>query len=110
MELTFGRLGRVAQSATCLTADPGVASSIPAQSRTFREIDHDIISTAILLPSADSRRVVVSYKRYNAVLSLIYYVVCAKCHIVFTLCRLVIVQGSICIQNVSPLKFRQIKQ
>ena len=27
------------------------------------EIDHDIISTAILRPSADSRRVVVSYKR-----------------------------------------------
>ena len=41
----------------CLTADPGVASSI-----TFAEIDHEIISTAILLPSADSRRVVVSYK------------------------------------------------
>ena len=29
----------------------------------FVEIDHEIISTAILLPSADSRRVVVSYKR-----------------------------------------------
>ena len=27
------------------------------------EINHEIISTAILLPSADSRRVVVSYKR-----------------------------------------------
>ena len=27
------------------------------------EIDHEIISTAIVLPSADSRRVVVSYKR-----------------------------------------------
>ena len=27
------------------------------------EIDHETISTAILLPSADSRRVVVSYKR-----------------------------------------------
>ena len=26
------------------------------------EIDHEIISTAILLPSADSRRIVVSYK------------------------------------------------
>ena len=48
---------------TCLTADPGVASSIPAPSHTFVEIDHEIISaTAILLPSADSRRVVVSYK------------------------------------------------
>ena len=62
--------GRVAQSVTCLatdaclTADPGVASSIPARSHTFVEIDHEIISTVILLPSAvHSRRVVVSYKR-----------------------------------------------
>ena len=52
--------GRVAQSVTCLatdaklTADPGVASSIPAQSHTFVEIDHEIISTVILLPSAES--------------------------------------------------------
>ena len=52
--------GRVAQSVTCLatdaclTADPGVASSIPARSHTFLEIDHEIISTVILLPSADS--------------------------------------------------------
>ena len=37
----------------CLTADPGIASSIPAQSHTFVEIDHEIISTVILLPSAD---------------------------------------------------------
>ena len=56
--------GRIAQSVTCLatdaclTADPGVASSIPARSHTFVEIDHEIISTVILLPSADSRRVV----------------------------------------------------
>ena len=34
----------------CLTADPGVASSIPAQSHNFMEIDHEIISSAILLP------------------------------------------------------------
>ena len=40
---------------TCLTADPGVLSSIPAQSHTFVEIDNEIISMAILLPSADSR-------------------------------------------------------
>ena len=52
--------GRVAQLVTCLatdaclTADPGVASSIPARSHTFVEIDHEIISTVILLPSADS--------------------------------------------------------
>ena len=51
--------GRVAQSVTCLatdaclTADPGVASSIPARSHTFVEIDHEIISMVILLLSAD---------------------------------------------------------
>ena len=52
----------VAQLVTCLTADPGVLSLIPAQSHTFVEIDHEIISMAILLLSADLRRVVVSYK------------------------------------------------
>ena len=52
--------GRVAQSVTCLatdaclTADPGVGSSIPARFHTFVEIDHKITSTVILLPSADS--------------------------------------------------------
>ena len=51
--------GRVAQSVTCLatdaclTADPGVASSILARYHTFVKIDHEIISTVILLPSAD---------------------------------------------------------
>ena len=55
--------GRVAQSVTCLTADPRVASSIPARSHTFVRIDHEIISLSILLPFIDSRRVVVSYKR-----------------------------------------------
>ena len=50
---------RVTQSVTCLAtdvcmaADPGVASSIPARSHTFVEIDHEIISTVILLLSAD---------------------------------------------------------
>ena len=42
-------------------------SLIPARSHTFVEIDHEIISMVILLPSAESfkelRRVVVSYKR-----------------------------------------------
>ena len=47
----------------CLTADPWVASLIPFRSHPFVEIDHEIISTAILLPSPDLRRVVVSYKR-----------------------------------------------
>ena len=52
--------GRVAQSImclatdACLTADPGVASSIPVRSHTFVEIDHEMISMVILLPSADS--------------------------------------------------------
>ena len=50
----------IAQSVTCLatdaslTADPGVASSIPAWSHTVVEIDHEIISTVILLLSAES--------------------------------------------------------
>ena len=43
------------------SADPGVASSILAQSHTFVVIDHEIISTVISF-SADSRRGVVSYK------------------------------------------------
>ena len=62
--------GRVAQSVTCLatdaclTADPGVASSIPVRSHIFVEIDHEMISTVILLlPLIYSRRFVVSYKR-----------------------------------------------
>ena len=55
--------GPIAQSVTCLTADPGVVSSIQAQSHTFVKIDHEIISMGILLPSTDSRRVAVNYKR-----------------------------------------------
>ena len=53
-------LGCVAQLVTCLTtdasltADPGVASSIPVRSHTYVEIDHEIISTVILLPSTES--------------------------------------------------------
>ena len=58
--------GRVVQSITCLAADkcltagPVVTSSIQARSHTFVKIDHEKISTVILLPSAYSRRVVVS--------------------------------------------------
>ena len=54
------RPGRTAQSITCLatdaslSADPGYASSILARSYAFVEIDHEIISTVILLPSAES--------------------------------------------------------
>ena len=47
----------------CLNAYSGAASSIPAQSDTLWEIDDEIFSTVILLPSADSRRVVVSNKQ-----------------------------------------------
>ena len=46
-----------------MPAGPGVASSIPARSHTFVEIDHEIISRAIIISSTDSRRVVVNYKR-----------------------------------------------
>ena len=52
--------GREAQSATCLatdtslTADPGLASLIPARSNAFLEIDYEIISVVILLSSAES--------------------------------------------------------
>ena len=52
--------GGVAQSVTSLATDasltayPEVASSIPALSHIFVEIDHEIISTVILLPSAES--------------------------------------------------------
>ena len=54
------KLCHVAQSVTCLatdaslTANAGIASLIPAQSHTFAEIDHEIISTVILLPSTES--------------------------------------------------------
>ena len=55
----FCRPDRVAQSVTCLatdgslTADPGVASLIPA-GPIHLEIGYEIISTVILLPSAVS--------------------------------------------------------
>ena len=59
--VTLGNIpGRVAHWVTCLatdaslTADPGVVSWIPARSHTFVEIDHEIFSTVILLPSAES--------------------------------------------------------
>ena len=58
--ITYWGPGRIAQLATCLTsdacltADPGVVSSIPARPHTFVEIDHEIISMVILLPFPDS--------------------------------------------------------
>ena len=62
-------LGHIAQSVmcvatdACLTADPGLESSIQTLSRTFVEIDHDIISTVILLLPLIHSETVVSYKR-----------------------------------------------
>ena len=56
----FSVPGRVAQLVMCLateaslTADTGDANAIPARSHTFVEIDHEIISTVIYLPSAES--------------------------------------------------------
>ena len=60
VEFIPGGQGRAAQSVkclatdACLTADPGVASLILARSHTLMEIDHEIIPTIILLPSAES--------------------------------------------------------
>ena len=56
---------RVGQSLKCLSADPEVASLTPVRYHTFVEIDLEMISWVILLPSAASRRVVVGYKRKN---------------------------------------------
>ena len=50
---------------TCLTADTGVTILIQARSNAFVDLDHAIISTAILLPSAVSRKFFVSYKQKN---------------------------------------------
>ena len=60
--------GHIAQSVTCLTADTCMTAECRSRGCEFdpgpvRCIDNAIISTAILLPPADSRRVVVSYKR-----------------------------------------------
>ena len=53
----------VVQSVICLSADKEVASSIPAQSHTFLQIDHELFTTAILLLLDYSKRVVVRYKQ-----------------------------------------------
>ena len=54
------------QTVASLTADPGVASSIPAWSNTLVEIDHEIFSTVILLLPLIQERAVISYKRMYA--------------------------------------------
>ena len=56
---TLKKAGPLAQLVTCLatdaclTADSEVGSLIPVRSHTFVEIDHEMISSVILLPSAD---------------------------------------------------------
>ena len=47
-------VGNVSGNRCSLTADPGVASLIPTRSHTFVEIDYEIISAVILLPSPES--------------------------------------------------------
>ena len=51
---TRSAVGYVSGNRCSLTADPGVASLIPVRSNIFVEIDHEIISTVILLPFAES--------------------------------------------------------
>ena len=70
--VNFDRPGRVAQAVTCLatdaslTADPGVACSIPAwhgHILSWRSIIKKILWSFSSLPLNHSRRVVVRYKR-----------------------------------------------
>ena len=51
--LTRAQLVTCLATDACLTADRGVASSIPARSHTLLEIGHEIFSTVIFLPSAE---------------------------------------------------------
>ena len=73
--ISLGIPGLVVQSVTyltadvCLTADPWVIRSIPTRSHTFMEIDHEMISMVILLPSADSRRDVVNKYEHKVLVS-----------------------------------------
>ena len=46
-------LGHVAQSVTCLIANPGATSLILIRSHTFVKIDREIIHMVILLPSVE---------------------------------------------------------
>ena len=41
-------------TAVCMTADSGVVSLIPGGSHTFLDIDHEMISMVIIIPSPDS--------------------------------------------------------
>ena len=52
LSIEANRPGRTVSGNRC-ESDPGVAGLITARSHTFVEIDHEIISTVILLPSAE---------------------------------------------------------
>ena len=68
--VTWSRLATDA----CLTADPGVLSLIAARSHTFMEIDRDIISTVISLPSEKKLSVISESMRTKYWFDLIHYV------------------------------------
>ena len=57
---SVARLVKFLTPDTCLAEYPGVVGSTLAWSHTFVEIDYEMISMAILIPSTYSRRVVVS--------------------------------------------------
>ena len=59
-EKNTGLCSAVSNVSDCRSRAAGL---ILTWSHTFMEIDHEIISMAKLLPSTDSRRVVVNYKR-----------------------------------------------
>ena len=70
-EKQSSKIGRIAQSVTCLatdaflTTDPGIASLIPVRFHTFVDNDYEMIEFYDHFPPFHSRRVVVSYKRKN---------------------------------------------
>ena len=75
LTLYFSLFLCILQPVTCFTADPEVASLTSVRSHTFVEIEYEIISMPILLLSADSRRVVLSYKRKYVHKALLYRLV-----------------------------------
>ena len=58
-----GHIYSAVGNVSCLTADPGVVSSILVRSHTFLEIGQEIISVVILLHSAESFKMGCCYKR-----------------------------------------------
>ena len=66
--ITLASPGHLAKWVMCLTADPGVTSSIPALSHTFTEFDHETISTAVLLPIMLIEEVLIRPKEKYALL------------------------------------------